>query len=80
MRDRFAFYAPGGNRTHEKSDAVLIIIGQMPFPWNTLRIFKFVPVVFRDWVYDRIARNRYKLFGKSAICVAPQPEHKNRFL
>lgn len=33
--------------------------------WQLALVFQVVPRVIRDWVYDRIARNRYKWFGKT---------------
>ena len=69
-----------GNREYKKSDAFFKIIEMMPFPWFILKMFRLIPRAIRDWLYDRIALNRYRLFGKTTACVVPQPEHKNRFI
>jgi predicted DCC family thiol-disulfide oxidoreductase YuxK len=34
----------------------------------------------RDWLYNRIARNRYQWFGKRATCFLPSPDLAARFL
>lgn len=49
-------------------------------PWRMLRVLRFVPRRLRDWVYDWIARNRYRWFGKRDACWMPQPEQRGRFL
>lgn len=69
-----------GNRVLEKSDSFLAIVGQLPFPWKILRMFKLLPRGLRDWCYDRIALNRYKIFGKYDICILASADHAGRFL
>jgi predicted DCC family thiol-disulfide oxidoreductase YuxK len=39
-----------------------------------------VPRPLRDWLYDCIARNRYRLFGQRQTCLVPTPEIAGRFL
>jgi predicted DCC family thiol-disulfide oxidoreductase YuxK len=39
-----------------------------------------LPRPLRDWLYDRIARNRYRLFGRRDTCLVPSPDVANRFL
>ena len=34
------------------------------FPWSVLGYLTFLPEGFRDYFYDLVAENRYKLFGK----------------
>ncbi len=69
-----------GNRALEKSDSFLAIAGQLPFPWGLMRVFNIFPKRFRDWFYDRIALNRYKIFGKYDVCILATPDHDSRFL
>ncbi len=63
-----------------RSDAVLEIIAQLPRAWRPLLLLRGIPRVLRDWAYDRIARNRYRLFGKYDTCLLPNPDHEQRFL
>ncbi|WP_223034511.1 thiol-disulfide oxidoreductase DCC family protein [Hanstruepera marina] len=63
-----------------KSTAALKIASKLGFPINTLSIFFIVPLFIRNWVYDFIAKNRYKWFGKQNECMIPTPELKSKFL
>ena len=42
--------------------------------------FKIVPAVVRDYFYRILARNRYTLFGKRAVCMMPKKEVRDSFL
>ncbi len=63
-----------------RSTAALNITKQLRFPINTLIIFIIIPNFIRNWIYDLIARNRYKWFGKMDDCMIPTPEIKAKFL
>lgn len=63
-----------------KSDAFLQIAKQLPYPWRISYVFRYLPKKMRDWMYDRVALNRYKIFGKYDYCVLPKPDHSQRFL
>ncbi|WP_219097311.1 thiol-disulfide oxidoreductase DCC family protein [Pseudomonas sp. UMAB-40] len=63
-----------------RSDAVFEVIAQLPGAWRPLRLLRACPRTLRDWVYDRIALNRYRLFGKYDTCLLPTPDHERRFL
>lgn len=66
-------------RIHFKSDAALTVLGQMPST-RALGWLKLVPRWLRDPVYDRIARNRYRIFGRTEQCMVPSPEDRARFI
>ena len=63
-----------------KSDAALEIArelkgyGMLPF------LLGWIPKSIRDGIYDLVARNRYRMFGKKQECMVPTPELKARFL
>ena len=63
-----------------RSTAALNIAKQLRFPINTLIIFIIIPNFIRNWIYDLIARNRYKWYGKMDDCMIPTPEIKAKFL
>lgn len=69
-----------GNQAFEKSTAFLNIVTLLPAPLRYLRFFRILPRFFRDFLYDRIALNRYWLFGKYQSCMLPSPDHKQRYL
>lgn len=77
--DSILLYTPEKGVT-SKSTAALKIAGHLGFPHNLLPVFFIVPPFIRNWVYDYIAKNRYKWFGKKASCWMPTPELKSRFL
>jgi predicted DCC family thiol-disulfide oxidoreductase YuxK len=63
-----------------KSSAALRVSKKLAGVWKAFFIFIIVPPVIRDKVYDLIARNRYKWFGKRDSCMLPSPEMKKRFI
>jgi predicted DCC family thiol-disulfide oxidoreductase YuxK len=63
-----------------KSAAFFRTVPYMTQPWPLLRIFRVVPRGLADWLYDRIARNRYAVFGRKPSCMIPRPERAARFL
>ncbi len=65
---------------HYKSTAALKVASQLGFPTNLMTVFLIVPNFIRNWVYDFIAKNRYKWYGKKESCMIPTPELKGKFL
>jgi predicted DCC family thiol-disulfide oxidoreductase YuxK len=65
---------------HVRSMALLRILARLPQPWRALRLLRLLPRPLRDWGYDRIALNRYRLFGRHAVCLLPTADHAERFL
>jgi len=63
-----------------KSTAGLKVLREIGGLWKIIYLFIVVPKPLRDWVYDCIAKNRYRLFGKKESCMVPTPELKSRFL
>lgn len=63
-----------------KSDAALRLSKQLKGLYPLLYGFIVIPAFIRNWVYDFIAKNRYKWFGKSESCFVPNEQQKNRFL
>lgn len=77
--DSIILYEPGVSY-EIKSSAALIIMNDFGGLWFLTKIFWIFPVGFRDAVYDIIAKNRYKWFGKKESCMMPTPEIKAKFL
>lgn len=67
-------------RLRLKSDAALGVLRRLPGLWPLLYVFILVPRPIRDAVYDWVARNRYRWFGKKDQCMLPRPEWRERFL
>jgi len=67
------------NQVFTASEAVIKIASLLPFPWKMVVIFRIIPKKFRDKMYNRIARNRYRWFGTKEFCRIPSPEEKMYF-
>lgn len=67
-------------KLYTRSTAAIRVVQQLAFPVSMLVVFKIIPVKVRDVVYNWIARNRYKWFGKQESCMVPEPEIIHRFL
>jgi len=69
-----------GGEAYTRSRAALRVAGRMDAPWPLLRALTIVPRPLRDVVYDWVARNRYRWFGRTDACMLPPPEVRARFL
>lgn len=69
-----------GDRIYMKSRAGLEVVKRLRGAWPLLYAFIAVPAPLRDKVYDYIARNRYRWFGRNDHCILPSPDNKDRFL
>jgi predicted DCC family thiol-disulfide oxidoreductase YuxK len=78
--DYESFVLVENGRAYFKSDAFFRTLRYMRWPWPLLRIGLFVPRRPADWLYDRVARNRYAVFGRKAACMLPRPDLTARFL
>ncbi|HEX6332817.1 MAG TPA: thiol-disulfide oxidoreductase DCC family protein [Flavisolibacter sp.] len=67
-------------RALQKSEAALRIAAHLPGLWKGLQVFRILPRFVRDALYDFIARNRYRWFGKKAECMVPSDALRDRFL
>jgi predicted DCC family thiol-disulfide oxidoreductase YuxK len=68
------------NEAFTKTTAALKVMKHLSTPWPLMQGFLVLPPFVRDVVYNLIARNRYKWFGKKEECMVPTPELKSRFL
>ena len=69
-----------GGRAWRKSRAALRIARRMDAPWPLLWPLVIVPRPVADLLYDQLAKNRYRIFGKLDACMIPPPEVRARFL
>ena len=68
-----------GDKFYTKSTAALMVCKELSSPIKILFPLIIVPKIFRDFVYDLIARNRYKLFGRRESCRIPTDQDKLKF-
>jgi predicted DCC family thiol-disulfide oxidoreductase YuxK len=72
---------PAAERLFSRSDAVLYVLKELRGLWCALAIgFRLIPGRLRDAAYRAIARRRYRLFGRSRMCLLPRQEDRERFL
>ncbi|HJQ57786.1 MAG TPA: thiol-disulfide oxidoreductase DCC family protein [Vineibacter sp.] len=69
-----------GGRAYFKSEAYVRICTRLRQPWPMMRLMRLAPLGLRDWLYDRIAANRYAWFGRRDACLVPDPALAARFL
>ncbi|MDW5288674.1 thiol-disulfide oxidoreductase DCC family protein [Formosa sp. PL04] len=77
--DSILLYIPE-HKLYTKSTAALKIASHLKFPINLMSAFLVIPKFIRDYVYDYIAKNRYKWFGKKNDCMIPTKALKSKFL
>ncbi|WP_055446043.1 thiol-disulfide oxidoreductase DCC family protein [Lacinutrix mariniflava] len=78
--DSILLYSPEKDSIKIKSSAALHVAKGLGFPRNLLFVFLIVPPFIRNYVYDFIAKNRYKWYGKKESCWIPTPELKAKFI
>ncbi|GHC50288.1 thiol-disulfide oxidoreductase [Ulvibacter litoralis] len=69
-----------GETYYSKSTAALKIAKHLSGAFPLLYAFMIVPKFIRNIVYDYIAKNRYKWYGKQESCMIPTTELKSKFL
>lgn len=77
--DSIVLYEPGV-AYYYKSDAALQIVKKLNGLVSFGIIFEIIPAGIRNKLYDYIAKNRYKWYGKKESCMIPTPELKIKFL
>ncbi|MDP4264850.1 MAG: thiol-disulfide oxidoreductase DCC family protein [Bacteroidota bacterium] len=75
-----SFILADGDKVYTRSSAALHIARELKGGWKLLYGFMIVPRFIRDSVYNLVAKNRYKWFGKKEECWVPAAELKERFL
>ncbi|MEI9419005.1 thiol-disulfide oxidoreductase DCC family protein [Mesorhizobium sp. Cs1321R2N1] len=61
-------------------DSFVAVMAELGWPWRAARALLLLPRQLRDWLYDRIARNRYALFGRKDSCDVPPAELRGRLI
>lgn len=77
--DSIILYEPG-HAYYYKAEAAIKIAKELGNIFSLLNIFSILPKWLSNKVYDFVARNRYKWYGKKDECMIPTPEMKAKFL
>jgi len=80
MQSRESSMLISGGRLYIKSSAALAVARRLRGPWALLSLLWLVPYPIRDFVYDWLARNRMRWFGKCKEPWVPPRELRPRFL
>ncbi|SOC40673.1 thiol-disulfide oxidoreductase DCC family protein [Ureibacillus acetophenoni] len=75
-----SFVLIDGDKYFLQSTAALRVCKDLKGAYKLLYFFVIVPKPMRNFVYQFIAKNRYKWFGKNESCMIPSPEDRQRFL
>lgn len=65
---------------YTRSHAVLKIFQTIGGGWKIMAVFYVVPAFIRDAIYNFVARNRYRWFGKKKYCYLPEKSEAKYFL
>ena len=63
-----------------KSESSIRIFAGLGFPWSIVKLSRVLPARWRDALYEIVARNRFRWFGRSDACMMPEPRFADRFL
>lgn len=78
--DAKTFVLIANGRPYVKSDAAIRIAKRLRGAWKLVGLVRVIPPPVRNWIYDVVARNRYRWFGRTDACMVPTPELQARFL
>jgi predicted DCC family thiol-disulfide oxidoreductase YuxK len=77
--DSIVLYEPG-KAYYYKAEAALKIINKFGGYYKLLNLFQIFPKFISNAIYDYIAKNRYRWYGKQETCMIPTPELSAKFL
>lgn len=75
-----SFYLVEDGAILQKSRGFLRMVRYLRAPWPWLSVFEILPAWLLDPLYDLIARNRYRWFGRRTLCMVPELGANERFL
>ncbi len=69
-----------GENLYKRSEAIFRVMSFLPWPWRMLTALRRLPLPLRDACYNRIALNRYRLWGRYDSVKKLQSDHQGRFI
>jgi predicted DCC family thiol-disulfide oxidoreductase YuxK len=83
--DLTSFYVVTNYRTRQpkvlsQGRAALFVARGLGWPWRAACLFSVLPTTLLDRLYNVVARNRYRVFGRHEQCLIPRPEERDRFV
>jgi predicted DCC family thiol-disulfide oxidoreductase YuxK len=68
------------NEAFTQLDGFIAVMAELGWPWRAAKALLVLPRPLRDWIYDRVAKNRYALFGRKDSCEIPSAELRQRLI
>ena len=62
-----------------KSEGSIRMAEGLGWPWAAARVFRVLPLELRDRLYQSVARNRLRLFGRRRVCYLGEPGQEDQF-
>jgi predicted DCC family thiol-disulfide oxidoreductase YuxK len=78
--DSIVFYSFDQDKIYLAANGFFELAKNFKYPWKLFSFFRIIPGFISNFIYNMIASNRYKLFGKKDICELPNNRFKERFL
>ncbi len=69
-----------GGIGYTRMDSLIATMRELGWPWRAAAVLKLLPLRLRDWLYTRIATNRYALFGRRENCAIASPALRSRLI
>jgi predicted DCC family thiol-disulfide oxidoreductase YuxK len=63
-----------------KAEGSIRMAEQLGFPWRLAAALRILPRAWRESLYDVVARNRLRIFGRRQVCYVSDPQYADRFL
>jgi predicted DCC family thiol-disulfide oxidoreductase YuxK len=74
-------HALAGERLASRSEAAVVVLNELGGGWRVLGVvLRLFPGWLRNWGYNLVARNRYRIFGKYDFCPIPNKKDRSKFL
>lgn len=77
--DPTTFLFIDGGVALEKSDAVIALSRHLNGPARAVGVARIIPKLMRDFAYGIVAKHRYRIFGRTDVCLIPRPDQHDRF-
>jgi predicted DCC family thiol-disulfide oxidoreductase YuxK len=69
-----------GKNIYVRSKAAFRVLKVLGFPYSVWSVLGLLPTLVTDWGYNRIAKHRYRWWGRREVCEWPDLQDQSRFL
>jgi len=68
------------NEAFTQLDGFIAVMAELGWPWRAAKALLVLPRPLRDWIYDRVAKSRYAVFGRKDSCEVPSADLRERLI